>query len=74
MKKVLITGAAKRLGKDLAIHLGKQGFFVWIHYNNSKKEAEDVLKLINSSGGTGDLIQGDISQYSRPKPLLKILN
>ena len=56
MKKVLITGAAKRLGKDLAIHLGKQGFFVWIHYNNSKKEAEDVLKLINSSGGSGEII------------------
>ena len=69
MKKVLITGAAKRLGKDLAIHLGKQGFFVWIHYNNSKKEAEDVLKLINSSGGTGELIQGDISQYSQAKAI-----
>ena len=65
MKKVLITGAAKRLGKDLAIHLGKQDFFVWVHYNSSKKEAEDVLKLINSSGGTGELIQGDISQYSQ---------
>jgi len=38
MKEVLITGAAKRLGRDLAIHLGKQGFFVWIHYNNSKKK------------------------------------
>ena len=53
MKTVLITGASKRLGKDLAIHFGKHGFFVCVHYNNSKKEAEDVLKLINSSGGTG---------------------
>ena len=69
MKKVLITGAAKRLGKDLAIHLGKQGYFVWVHYNNSKKEAEDVLALINSSGGTGELIQGDISQYSQAKAI-----
>ena len=67
MKKAIITGAAKRLGKDLAIHLVEQGFFVWIHYNNSKEEAEDVLKLINLSGGTGKLIQGDISQYSQVK-------
>ena len=65
MKRVLITGAAKRLGKDLSLHLGKQGYFVWVHYNNSKKEAEDVLKIINSSGGSGELIQGDISQYSQ---------
>ena len=69
MKTVLITGAAKRLGKALAIHFGGQGFFVWVHYNNSKKEAEDVLKTINSSGGTGKLIQGDISQYSHVKAI-----
>ena len=69
MKEVLITGAAKRLGRDLAIHLGKQGFFVWIHYNNSKQEAEEVLKLIHSSDGVGELIQGDISQYSQAKSI-----
>ena len=69
MKEVLITGAAKRLGRDFAIHLGKQGFFVWIHYNNSKKEAEEVLKKINSSDGVGELIQGDISQYSQVKSI-----
>ena len=71
MKNVLITGAAKRLGRDLAIHFGKKGFFVWVHYNNSKKEAEEVLQLINSSDGTGELIQGDISQYSQAKSIAK---
>ena len=69
MKSVLITGAAKRLGRDLSIHLGEQGYFVWVHYNNSIKEAKDVLKIINSSGGTGKLIQGDISQYSQVKTI-----
>ena len=69
MNKVLITGAAKRLGKELALHLGKQGCFVWVHYNYSKKEAEDVLELIISSGGTGELIQGDISQYSQVRSI-----
>ena len=69
MKKAIITGAAKRLGRDLALHLGKQGYFVWVHYNNSKKEAQDVLKSIISSGGKGELIQGDISQYSQAKAI-----
>ena len=69
MKKVLITGAAKRLGRDLSIHLGEQGFFVWVHYNNSKKDAKNVLKIIRSSGGTGELIQGDISQYLQAKSM-----
>ena len=71
MKRVLITGAAKRLGRDLAIHFGQQGYFVWVHYNNSKNEAEEVLKTINSSGGTGALLQGDISQYDHAKSMAK---
>ena len=69
MKKVLITGAAKRLGRELALHLGKQGYFVWVHYNKSLEEAKDVLGIINSTGGTGKLIQGDISEYSQAKSM-----
>ena len=53
------------MGRNLALHLGEQGFFVWVHFNNSKKEAENVLNRIISSGGFGELIQGDISQYSQ---------
>lgn len=38
----LITGAAKRIGQALAIHLAEKGWNVAIHYNRSEKEA---LKL-----------------------------
>jgi NAD(P)-dependent dehydrogenase (short-subunit alcohol dehydrogenase family) len=38
-KTVLITGAAKRLGKAMAIHLAKQGWNVAIHFNTSADEA-----------------------------------
>jgi len=66
VKKVaLVTGAAKRLGKDLAIRLGSMGYFVYIHYQNSKKEADSVLKKIKDLGSDGRLIQADISKYSQ---------
>jgi NAD(P)-dependent dehydrogenase (short-subunit alcohol dehydrogenase family) len=41
-KTALITGAAKRVGKELALHLAAKGWNIAIHYNTS---AEDAIKL-----------------------------
>ncbi len=38
-KAVIITGAAKRLGKTFALTLASYGYDIVIHYNNSKDEA-----------------------------------
>lgn len=42
---VLITGAAKRIGKMISLHLAEKGFNIAIHYNQSKKAA---IELQNS--------------------------
>jgi NAD(P)-dependent dehydrogenase (short-subunit alcohol dehydrogenase family) len=39
-RTVLVTGAAKRIGRGIAIHLARHGFKVAIHYNNSDAEAK----------------------------------
>ena len=39
-KVVLVTGAAKRIGRDIALRLAREGARVAIHYNTSRKEAE----------------------------------
>jgi 3-oxoacyl-[acyl-carrier protein] reductase/pteridine reductase len=39
-KTVLVTGAAKRIGRGIAIKLAQSGYRVAIHYNGSKTEAE----------------------------------
>jgi len=48
-KTALITGAAKRIGKELALHLAKSSWNLAIHYNSSKADAmalRDYLKAI----------------------------
>ncbi len=48
-KTALITGSAKRIGKELALHLAKQSWNLALHYNTSKGEAmalRDYLKAI----------------------------
>ena len=44
MPKVLVTGAAKRIGRVIAIELFRKGFEVAIHYHHSKAEAEEVAR------------------------------
>jgi NAD(P)-dependent dehydrogenase (short-subunit alcohol dehydrogenase family) len=38
-KMVLVTGAAKRIGRGIALRLFKEGYRVAIHYSTSEKEA-----------------------------------
>ena len=42
-KSVLVTGAAKRLGRAIALHLAEAGWSVAVHYNNSQAEAEETV-------------------------------
>ena len=42
----LITGGARRLGRDIALKLADSGYFIFLHYQKSIKEAKAVLKTI----------------------------
>jgi NAD(P)-dependent dehydrogenase (short-subunit alcohol dehydrogenase family) len=42
MKTVLVTGAAKRIGRGIALRLHQAGYRVAIHYGNSEKEARAI--------------------------------
>ena len=46
----LVTGAAKRLGRALALRLAQEGADVAIHYGQSRTEAEDVVSEIQHQG------------------------
>lgn len=46
-KIVLITGAARRIGAQMAKTFHEEGYGVVIHYHNSNKEAEELAALLN---------------------------
>lgn len=61
MNWTLVTGAAKRLGKSIALNLAAQGHSIVVHYNTSESEAESVVKSCHALGVQCGMIQGDFS-------------
>jgi NAD(P)-dependent dehydrogenase (short-subunit alcohol dehydrogenase family) len=65
MPTVLVTGAAKRIGRVIAIGLARQGFSVAIHYGNSRAEAEAVSREC----GGAPIFQADLAKVGEIRRL-----
>ena len=59
-KTVLITGAGVRLGRAMALAIAQDGGQVILHYNRSRKPAEETLSEIETIGSTAHLLQFDL--------------
>lgn len=60
-KSVLITGAAARVGRVLALGLAADGWATAIHYNHSENQAKDVVSEIKAHGGNAIAIGANLS-------------
>jgi len=60
-KFALITGASQRIGREIALHLAKNGFDIGLHFSKSKEAAEQTKKEIESFGRRVLLLQADLS-------------
>lgn len=58
--KALVTGAARRLGRAMALYLGARGFDVAVHYVSSADEAEEVVAELRAMGRTSEALQADL--------------
>lgn len=57
----LVTGAALRVGREIAIALGADGFDVIVHYRSSFGEAESCAQIIRDHGSNAQTIQADLA-------------
>jgi NAD(P)-dependent dehydrogenase (short-subunit alcohol dehydrogenase family) len=70
-KTVLITGAARRIGRQLALDLANAGWNIAVHCNTSRDEAEQVAEEIRVTGQKAAVVQGDLAEAAVPEQLIK---
>ena len=58
---VLVTGAAKRLGREIALDLASHGFDVAVHYRHSRDEAEATVAQAQAVGAQAASFAADLA-------------
>ena len=70
MKTVLITGASRGIGKEIALAFGRLQYNVVVNYNNSPNEAVLVTQAIKDYGGNAVAIKADVSDFNEVLKLI----
>jgi len=69
-KNLLITGAATRVGKAIALHFAERGWNIALHYFRSSSKAKKLKKIIEQNLVKVVLIKADLKN---PKQIEKVM-
>jgi NAD(P)-dependent dehydrogenase (short-subunit alcohol dehydrogenase family) len=67
---VLVTGAARRLGRAIALDLAAHGFDVAVHYRGSKDDALATVAELQTLGARAHAFQADLSDEAACRALV----
>jgi 3-oxoacyl-[acyl-carrier protein] reductase len=71
IRRVLITGSSRGIGRAIALRLAKQGFAVTIHCRSGRAEADAVVSQIINDGGQAQVLQFDVCDRATAKTVLE---
>jgi len=71
LQTVLVTGAARRIGRAIALDLARHGWAVAVHCNRSADEAREVVGRIEQAGGRAALLRADLTREDETATLVE---
>lgn len=69
-KVALVTGSARRIGRESALLLAREGAHVVVHAKSSREEIEAVATEIRADGGSASALLADISVEAEAQRLV----
>ncbi|HPJ12821.1 MAG TPA: 3-oxoacyl-[acyl-carrier-protein] reductase [Caldisericia bacterium] len=74
-KSVLITGASRGIGREIALHFAKEGYYTAINYpfKAEKENALQTLSEVQSLGAQGNIYEADVSDLTAVENMVKNL-
>lgn len=70
---VLITGASRGIGAQIAKTLASYGLKVWINYRSGAQEALNIKEEIESNGGKAAVVQADVTKEEEFIAAIKVI-
>src|SRR5689334_3528532 len=67
----LVTGAAKRMGRAIALGLAGAGYAVAVHCHHSRSEAEEVAEEIRGMGRRSGVVEADLGDAAAVADLVQ---
>ncbi len=71
-KNLLITGAATRIGKAIALHFAERGWNIAIHYFKSSAQAKNLKKIIEQNWAKAALIKADLKNTKQVEKIIPL--
>ncbi len=69
-RAALVTGAARRIGRAIALDLAGHGWAVAVHHNRSAEAAEDLVRQIVAGGGHAVTLGADLAREAESAGLI----
>jgi len=69
-KNILITGAATRVGKAIAIHFAERGWNIGLHYNKSSSKAKSLKKILEKKFVKVALIKANLKNVKEVEKII----
>jgi len=73
VRRVLVTGSSRGVGRAIALRLARDGFAVTVHCRRGQLEAENVIREIEAAGGAADLLMFDVSDREVARQALEAM-